>query len=94
MKKIWTLTAVLSILGFLLAAESFAQPAKGMKWEGSGGWGIGTQFGWLQLAAAISAMPSAATAEENWCFITDTTCSSTGRGWNTWRPSSAVTGNC
>jgi hypothetical protein len=47
MKKIWTLTAVLSILGFLLAAESFAQPAKGMKWEGSGGWGIGTQYGRL-----------------------------------------------
>jgi hypothetical protein len=47
MKKIWTLTAALSILGFLLAAESFAQPAKGMKWEGSGGWGIGTQYGRL-----------------------------------------------
>ncbi len=47
MKKIWTLAAVLSLLGFLLAAESFAQPAKGMKWEGSGGWGIGTQYGRL-----------------------------------------------
>ena len=47
MKRTITLMVMVSILGFLLAAESFAQPAKGMKWEGSGGWGIGTQYGSL-----------------------------------------------
>lgn len=45
MKKIVTLMAVISILSFLFATESFAQ--KGMKWQGSGGWGVGTQYGRL-----------------------------------------------
>ena len=47
MKKIGNLIAVISILSILFATESFAQPAKGMKWQGSGGWGVGTQYGRL-----------------------------------------------
>jgi len=47
MKKIGNLIAMISILGILFATDSFAQPAKGMKWQGSGGWGMGTQYGRL-----------------------------------------------
>jgi hypothetical protein len=36
---------VISILSFLFAPESFAQG--GMKWQGSGNWGPGTQYGRL-----------------------------------------------
>ncbi len=35
---------MISILGILLASESFAQPAKEMKWKGSGGWGMGSSY--------------------------------------------------
>ncbi|MBI3949498.1 MAG: DNA-binding protein [Acidobacteria bacterium] len=44
MKKIGTFIAVISILGLLLATESLAQKGK---WKGSGGWGMGTQYGRL-----------------------------------------------
>jgi hypothetical protein len=37
------LTAVISILVLLFAAESFAQ--RGMGWKGSGGWGQGAAYG-------------------------------------------------
>jgi len=47
MKKTGTLAVVTLIPIILFAAESFAQPAKGMKWYGSGGWGPGTQYGRL-----------------------------------------------
>jgi len=45
MKRTITLMAVISILSFLFAPESFAQ--RGMKWQGSGNWGPGTQYGRL-----------------------------------------------
>jgi len=45
MKKFITMTVGVSILSFVLATESFAQ--QGMKWQGSGGWGPGTQYGRL-----------------------------------------------
>jgi hypothetical protein len=47
MKKTGILAVVTIIPIILFAAESFAQPAKGMKWYGSGGWGPGTQYGRL-----------------------------------------------
>jgi hypothetical protein len=47
MKKTGTLAVVTLIPIILFATESFAQPAKGMKWYGSGGWGPGTQYGRL-----------------------------------------------
>jgi hypothetical protein len=42
MKKIGILLAVITIFSFLLATESFAQ--RGVKWKGSGGWGMGTPY--------------------------------------------------
>lgn len=45
MKKIGTWSVAIFILGLFLAPESFAQ--KGLKWQGSGGWGPGTQYGRL-----------------------------------------------
>lgn len=42
MKKICFLIAVISMISILFAVESFAQ--RGMK-GGSGGWGMGTQYG-------------------------------------------------
>ncbi|OPY06321.1 MAG: hypothetical protein A4E66_02242 [Syntrophus sp. PtaB.Bin001] len=46
MKKIvGGLFAVISILVFLLAADSYAQ--RGMMWRGSGGWGTGSEYGRL-----------------------------------------------
>ena len=42
-KNISILTAAISILILLFAAEAFAQ--KGMGWKGSGGWGMGTAYG-------------------------------------------------
>jgi len=47
MKKTEFLAVVTLILIILFATESFAQPEKGMKWYGSGGWGPGTQYGRL-----------------------------------------------
>jgi hypothetical protein len=47
MKKTGTLAVVTLILIILFATESFAQPATGIKWYGSGGWGPGTQYGRL-----------------------------------------------
>jgi hypothetical protein len=35
----------ISVLSFLFAVESFAQ--RGMKWQGSGNWGAGTEYGRL-----------------------------------------------
>ncbi len=43
MKRVGFLFAVIPILILLLSTESLAQ--RGMKWKGSGGWGIGTQYG-------------------------------------------------
>jgi hypothetical protein len=43
MKKIGILVAAISILSLLLITDSFAQ--RGMIWKGSGGWGMGTQYG-------------------------------------------------
>jgi len=45
MKRTIPLMAVISILSFLFGTESFAQ--RGMKWQGSGNWGPGTQYGRL-----------------------------------------------
>ncbi len=42
MKKIGILVTVMAMVGFLTAVDSFAQ--KGMKWKGSGGWGMGSQY--------------------------------------------------
>jgi len=42
MKTIGILLAVITIFSFLLATESFAQ--QGVKWKGSGGWGMGTPY--------------------------------------------------
>jgi hypothetical protein len=43
MKKIGILVTAISILSLLLVTDSFAQ--RGMNWKGSGGWGIGAQYG-------------------------------------------------
>jgi len=43
MKNISIFMALISILTFLFAPESFAQ--RGMKWRGSGGWGMGSNYG-------------------------------------------------
>ena len=43
MKKIGILVTAISILSILLVTDSFAQ--RGMKWKGSGGWGMGTAYG-------------------------------------------------
>ena len=44
--RIWfVMMGMIFILGLLLTTESFAQ--RGMKWEGSGNWGSGTQYGRL-----------------------------------------------
>jgi hypothetical protein len=45
MKRTITLIVMISILSFLFGTESFAQ--QGMKWQGSGNWGPGTQYGRL-----------------------------------------------
>jgi len=42
MKKIGILVAVIAMVGFFTAVESFAQ--QGMRWKGSGGWGMGTPY--------------------------------------------------
>jgi hypothetical protein len=42
MKKIGILVTAIFILSILLVTDSFAQ--RGMKWKGSGGWGMGTQY--------------------------------------------------
>ncbi|MEW6614304.1 MAG: DNA-binding protein [Thermodesulfobacteriota bacterium] len=45
MKKIVTLIAVISMLTSLFCLESFASFAqRGMKWKGSSGWGMRTQY--------------------------------------------------
>lgn len=43
MKRVGFLFAVIPILILLLSTDSLAQ--RGMKWKGSGGWGMGTQYG-------------------------------------------------
>jgi hypothetical protein len=43
MKKTGILIAAIFILSILLVTDSFAQ--RGMMWKGSGGWGMGTQYG-------------------------------------------------
>jgi hypothetical protein len=45
MKRTITLMVMISILSFLFGTESFAQ--QGVKWQGSGNWGPGTQYGRL-----------------------------------------------
>ena len=42
MKKAGILIAWMSILSLILATESFAR--QGMKWKGSGGWGMGSTY--------------------------------------------------
>jgi hypothetical protein len=42
-KNVAVLVSIISILVLIFAAESFAQ--RGMNWKGSGGWGMGTQYG-------------------------------------------------
>ena len=54
MKRTITFMMVISILSFLLATESFAQ--KGMKWQGSGNWGPGTQYGRLYNPQAMETL--------------------------------------
>ena len=43
MKKIGMVVFTISILGLFLATDSFAQ--QGIKWRGSGGWGMGSGYG-------------------------------------------------
>jgi hypothetical protein len=45
MKRTKTLIVTICILSFLFGTESFGQ--RGMKWQGSGNWGPGTQYGRL-----------------------------------------------
>jgi hypothetical protein len=45
MKRTVTLIVTIFILSFLFGTESFGQ--RGMKWQGSGNWGPGTQYGRL-----------------------------------------------
>ena len=54
MKRTITLMAVISILSFLLVPESFAQ--REMKWQGSGNWGPGTQYGRLYNPQAMETL--------------------------------------
>lgn len=42
-KNVAVLVSMISILVLMFATESFAQ--RGMNWRGSGGWGMGTQYG-------------------------------------------------
>jgi len=42
-KNVAVLVSIISILVLIFATESFAQ--RGMNWKGSGGWGMGTQYG-------------------------------------------------
>lgn len=42
MMKTGTLIMVISIFSLLLVTEGYAQ--QGMKWPGSGGWGVGSQY--------------------------------------------------
>lgn len=44
MKNLGILLAVVFITSLFLTTESFAQQ-QGMKWKGSGGWGMGSQYG-------------------------------------------------
>ncbi len=43
MKKIGILFTIVSLVSLLITTESLAQ--RGMKWRGSGGWGIESQYG-------------------------------------------------
>lgn len=43
MKKIGILFIIISLISLLITTESLAQ--RGMKWKGSGGWGIESQYG-------------------------------------------------
>jgi len=43
MKKMGFLTVLIFIFNLCFVSSSFAQ--QGMKWKGSGGWGVGTQYG-------------------------------------------------
>jgi phage terminase large subunit-like protein len=54
MKKATTLMVMISILTFPFATESFAQ--QGMKWQGSGNWGPGTQYGRLYNAQTLESI--------------------------------------
>jgi hypothetical protein len=42
-KNVGILVVAISVLTLVFATGSFAQ--RGMKWKGSGGWGMGTQYG-------------------------------------------------
>ena len=55
MKHISMVVVLASIVSFLFAPESFAQ--RGMKWRGSGGWGMGSNYNRMynrQTAETIS----------------------------------------
>ena len=51
MKRAITLMVMISLISFLFGTESFAQG--GMKWQGSGNWGPGTQYGRLYNAQTM-----------------------------------------
>jgi hypothetical protein len=53
MKKTGTLAVLTLFLIILFATESLAQPAKRMKWYGSGSWGPGTQYGRLYNSKTV-----------------------------------------
>jgi hypothetical protein len=42
MKKIVVVIGIIAVFSLFLTTDSFAQ--KGMKWQGSGGWGMGTPY--------------------------------------------------
>jgi hypothetical protein len=42
MKKLRILITVITMISLMLAVDALAQ--KGMKWKGSGGWGMGSQY--------------------------------------------------
>jgi len=54
MKRTITLMAMIFILSFLFATESFAQ--RGIKWQGSGNWGPSTQYGRLYNPQTMEAL--------------------------------------
>jgi hypothetical protein len=51
MKRMITLMAVMTVLGFAFSTEALAQ--RGMTWKGSGGWGSGTPYGRMYNPQAV-----------------------------------------
>jgi hypothetical protein len=52
MKKAIGITAIVAFVGFVIAAQLYAQPA-GIRWRGSGGWGPGTPYSRMYDAKTV-----------------------------------------